>query len=141
MITVKSGATKKSFEDLINRISNLYSLMLKTGQLINSSIKQRSQKGIGLNGKMPGYTPAYKKWKKKKGRQVSVRDLTFSGKMLASLSEALIGKNGVRLFFGSASEQKKAQGNTERSPFFGMTKAEDTIYNNFKKEIFNSLHL
>jgi hypothetical protein len=141
MIQFKKDAAIKALNDLTERVNSLYSAMLRTGQLINTSIKQRSQKGVGIEGKMPGYTPAYKKWKKKKGRQVSTRDLTFSGKMWVALTEALVGKNGVRLFFGSADEQKKAQGNTEVAPFFGMTKTENVIYDKFKNQIINNIHL
>lgn len=141
MIKINKSEVLSSLTNLSDRVKGFYSAMLRTGQLINASIKQRSQKGIGIEGKMPGYTPAYKKWKKKKGRNVGTRDLTFSGKMWASLSEALIGGNGVRLFFGSAAEQKKAQGNTEVAPFFGMTKTEDTIYDGFRKHILEEIKL
>lgn len=141
MIVVKDQATINAISDIATLLGKLNVSLSKVGQLINASIKERSKKGIGLNGRMPSYTPAYKKWKKKKGRKVSTRDLTFSGKMWASLTEKPVGEDGVRLLFGSKAEQAKALGNTEVAPFFGMTEKENKIFTKFKNDIMKSIKL
>lgn len=141
MMKFKDSAAVDAVGAIASYLVTLPSAIIKVGQLINSSIKQRSKKGIGLSGKMSAYTPKYKAWKAKKGRQTSVRDLTFSGKMWASLTERDLGQGSVRLFFGGAEEQKKAMGNNEKTPFFGMTATEDAIFTKFVQTILKSIHL
>jgi len=108
----------------------------RLGHRIRSSIKDRVQsEGKGLKGqKLKKYSPAYKKWKKSKGRQTSFRDLTFSGRMFNSLSLAVLA-NEVKIFFKGREEQLKASGNQKRSAFFGIGNAEKKLVKTAMKEL------
>ena len=96
--------------------------------LIASSIVQRVQKrGLGLDGKpMKQYSPKYKERRLKGGRNVSYRDLTYSGKMFQSLTSQKRGSEVV-IFFGSMAEKKKAYVNDQRTEFFGIGSEEKDI--------------
>lgn len=128
-----------SLKPLIKRLEKKFSrfdgdLMLKIGLGINSIIQERTQnEGKGSNdGKMPSYSRSYARLRRDGrvdrktsrrvggGRQVSKRDLTFSGKMWTSLTATRISKKKVKLHFSGADENNKARYNDERTPFFSL---------------------
>lgn len=88
-------------------------------------IVKRTQSGQSVNGGgFAPYTPAYKKFKAKKGRSGKV-DLTFTGKMLAAIDYKIQKiSNGFRatVFFNSAEAAAKAEGNSKKRQFFGFSK-------------------
>lgn len=85
--------------------------------------RTRSQKDA-RGATFKALTPIYKKFKARKGR-AAVPDLTYSGKMLASitstverLADGLLG----RIFFSSQKEAEKARGNMKIRKFFELSK-------------------
>lgn len=94
--------------------------------LLNGKIQRRvQQRGQGVKGRMPLYSARYSRFRKKKGRQTSRRDLTFTGKMWQSLT--VIGKPArkqAQMFFSGAEENRKAFFNDEKTPFFSLTRSE-----------------
>lgn len=109
-----------------------------TAKLVNSSIQRRVQKdGKGIKGfKMKPYSGKYGEYKQSTGRQVSFRDLTFSGNMWQSLTTSK-GRNTAKMFFNSKEEAVKAAGNNKRTPFFGISPKERAI---LKRELKNLLN-
>ncbi len=94
--------------------------------LLNGKIQRRVQgRGQGVKGKMPLYSKRYRSLRKRKGRQISKRDLTFTGKMWQSLT--VIGKPArkqAQMFFSGAEENRKAFFNDEKTEFFGFNSSE-----------------
>lgn len=102
----------------------------KVAILLNSAIQRRVQSsGRGVYSALKEYEEKYANFRKSRGRQVAYKDLTFSGKMFASLTTEKVGRK-VRMFFGSAAEAKKAYKNQKRQKFFGLTESEKTIMRN-----------
>ena len=93
-----------------------------------SLIRQRVSKGIGTDdAPMKAYSESYAKYKHGKGRNVSKRDLVFSGRMLGSMTmdgPFLHGdKPFVTVTFGGGPEiQIRASENEINTPFFGLSK-------------------
>lgn len=110
--------------------------MLKIGLGINSIIQERTQnEGKGSKGEeMPLYSRSYERLRRDGrvdretgrrvggGRQVSKRDLTYTGKMWTSFTVTRISKKKVKLHFAGADENNKARYNDERTPFFSLGK-------------------
>lgn len=94
--------------------------------LLNGKIQRRVQRrGQGTKGKMPLYSERYERFRKKKGRQISRRDLTFTGLMWQSLSVIKKpGRKQAEMFFSGAEEAKKAFFNDERTEFFSLNSSE-----------------
>ena len=94
--------------------------------LLSGKIQRRvQQRGQGVRGKMPLYSARYSRFRKRKGRQISRRDLTFTGKMWQSLT--VIGKPArkqAQMFFSGAEEASKAFFNDEKTEFFALTRSE-----------------
>lgn len=92
-----------------------------------TTILDRLDKGEGPTGSLAPYSPAYKKYKEKKGRSGDVVNMRFTGNMLSSMitetTKTPDGAKGVIKFGGS--EIKKVKGNLEKRPFFGLN--EDDI--------------
>ena len=80
-------------------------------QIVN--LRQRVAKGLGVyDQKMPPYSSGYRRKRAKTGRQVDNRDLTYSGRMLGSLTQELnANENGVTVVirFADAPSQQKAR--------------------------------
>lgn len=69
--------------------------------------------GVDADGnKFPAYTPAYDKYKTKKGRNVGFRNLSLSGSMLQNFRTYKEGNEYV-LGFRDGKELKKAEGNSD----------------------------
>lgn len=135
-IKFKDKGVRKRFKHIQEWVKNYVpDYMEKLGHRIRSSIKDRVQsEGKGLKKKLKKYSPGYKAWKRRKGRQTSFRDLTFSGRMFNSLSLVKI-SNGIKIFFKGREEQIKAQANQKISAFFGIGKTEKRIVKSAIKEL------
>jgi len=94
--------------------------------ILNGKIQRRvQQRGQGVKGRMPLYSERYERFRKKKGLQVSRRDLTFTGLMWQSLTVIRKpARKQAQMFFSGAEENRKAFFNDERTPFFGLTRSE-----------------
>lgn len=114
-------------QDFKNKAINTKFALLRIGFLINHDIQNRVQtRGEGLNGaKLPAYSVKYGAYRQRKGR-TAFRNLTFTGRMFASLTARTIGANKVLLGFGGP-EVAKAKGNNERTPFFGIDRSGNSI--------------
>lgn len=85
----------------------------------------RTRKGTDVDGNaFAPYSEKYAKRKAASGRKTSPVDLTYSGNMLSSIQTKVedtpSGATGT-IFFGSALEAAKAQGNQRRRKFFGLS--------------------
>jgi len=102
---------------------------LEVGQAIGQAqivnLRQRVAQGLGVyDQKMPPYSPGYRRKRAKTGRQVDNRDLTYSGRMLGSLTQELnASETGVTVVirFADAPSQQKARWNQAISPWFGVS--------------------
>lgn len=109
--------------------------------LLNSSIQRRVQdKGIGADGrKLSPYSRKYQEFKSSTGRQASYRDLTYTGNMWQALTATKRGKAAAKMFFGSATEAKKAGYNDKRTPFFELGEAEKRIIDKEVSKLLNNI--
>lgn len=86
------------------------------------SMRRRIARGIGvLDAPMPPYPKGYAAKKAASGRQSSVRDLMWSGRMLASMVVRVEGTHRARISFSDAKSVEKARKNQRRSPWFGVS--------------------
>ncbi len=118
---------KKTQEEIANQIPKA---LLQTAGLGTQIILDRTEKGVGINGKFQAYKPKYAKFKSLKGHPSTV-NLMFTGRMLASIQQRLINKNAAQIYFGRATEAKKAAFNNERRPFFGFNNNEQQRLSKF----------
>lgn len=90
-----------------------------------TEIVLRTQDGVDVNG-MPfaEYEEKYAKYRERKGRQTDPVNLLFTGNMQAAITtdvqETPQGARG-RIYFNSALEAAKAQGNQKKRRFFGLS--------------------
>ena len=87
---------------------------------------KRTQSGADKDNKQfVKYSDSYAKYKKKKGRNISPVDLTFSGRMLRAITYKTFkqGTNYIaEVFFNGSKEEQKAKGNLKHRQFFGFSK-------------------
>jgi hypothetical protein len=117
--------------------------LLKTAQYGTQIILDRTAKGIGYEGKFIAYSPAYRKAKAEgwnragSGRRSfggdasGIVNLTVHGEMLSSIQQRSLGSNVVEIFFGRATEAKKAAFNNQKRKFFGFNQSEVGQLNKF----------
>jgi len=117
--------------------------LLKTAQYGTQIILDRTAKGIGYEGKFAPYSPAYRKAKAEgwnragSGRRAfggdssGIVNLTVHGEMLSSIQQRSLGSNVVEIFFGRATEAKKAAFNNQKRKFFGFNQSEIGQLNKF----------
>ena len=110
-------------------------LLEARGQII-----KRTQSGKDFEGQdFEPYSDAYAKRKAKTGRNIRP-DLTYTGKMLASIQVSLDKKvSGLlgRIFFASANEGAKAKYNSQRRKFFELSKEQLKTITRKIREAFN----
>jgi hypothetical protein len=107
--SLKKIADLKSDIKLFYNEVNAGNYLNKLAPLVNSSIQIRVQEsGKGVTNSMPKYSDKYAIRRAKTGRQISYRDLTYSGNMFASLRHRVEGRRAI-LFFGGLAESKKAR--------------------------------
>jgi hypothetical protein len=131
---------KGNFGNLRSRVikkdQGFTKFLTKIAFLLNSRIQRRVQgRGQGIKGRMPSYSRSYKVTRRKKGRQTSKRDLTFTGNMWQSLSvtSKTFNKQAI-MFFSGAEDNRKAFFNDERTPFFGLNTDEKSFLNSKLKD-------
>jgi hypothetical protein len=117
--------------------------LLKTAQYGTQIILDRTAKGVGYEGKFRAYSPAYRKAKAEgwnragSGRRAfggdasGIVNLTVHGEMLSSIQQRSLGSNVVEIFFGRATEAKKAAFNNQKRKFFGFNQSEAGKLNKF----------
>lgn len=116
--------------------------LLKTAQYGTQIILDRTAKGIGYAGKFTAYSPAYRKakaegWNRSGNRRAfggdasGIVNLTVHGEMLSSIQQRSLGSNVVEIFFGRATEAKKAAFNNQKRKFFGFNQSEVGQLNKF----------
>lgn len=116
--------------------------LMKTAQFGTQIILDRTEKGVGYAGRFAPYSPAYRKakaagWKATPTRRgfggdsSGVVNLNVSGSMLSSIQQRALNQNAVRIYFGRATEAKKAAFNNERRPFFGFNNKEQEALSRF----------
>ena len=89
-------------------------------------MRRRVEAGRGLNdGNMKPYSKPYERWKASKGRDVSKRDLTFTGTMLGAIHVADVEKRGAAwvavVTIGDSRSKQIAIYNQQRTPWFGWS--------------------
>lgn len=114
------------FESIKREI--LESTEIKLGRALEETAREivtRSRSGRGPNGEQfSGLSPKYRNYKEKKGRK-GVPDLTFTGRMLSSITSDVqrIGREIIgRIFFSSVKEAQKARGNQQTRRFFALSR-------------------
>ena len=81
----------------------------------------RTQSGKSFTGKeFKGYADSTKEARRKKGRVTNIVNLTDTGNMLHSMTFKAI-SGGIRIYFGTAIEKKKAYYNQKKRKFFGLS--------------------
>jgi len=113
-------------------------------QYAENIILDRTAKGVGVNGRFPSYSAGYAKAKKQGwGRSASRTgfggdpsgnvNLMVHGTMLASITHSCQ-SDSARIFFGRATEAKKAAFNHAQRPFFALNSTErDQVSAFFKR--------
>jgi hypothetical protein len=121
--------------------------LLKTAIYGTQIIEDRTEKGMGYDGKFKPYSPAYriaksKGWEKTAKREFfsgdksGIVNLTVQGYMLSSMTQRKLGSSVVEIYFGRAPEAKKAAFNNEKRKFFGFNAQEvDRLSSFFFKEL------
>ena len=91
-----------------------------------ATMRLRIARGLNANdSQMPQYSKGYKKFRKKRGRQTTVRDLLFSGRMLGDLHVSSIRKSSrgwvAIVGFASARGRELALYHQRQVFFFGFS--------------------
>lgn len=93
---------------------------LATHQIAN--LHDRAKKGVGLDDrKMPGYSKSYQRFKAKRGRNTSRRDLIWTGRMMGAMVVVQLDSR-TSIQFSTAFERRKAEWNQRIHPFFGVSR-------------------
>jgi len=94
-----------------------------TAMYSENYLLNRTEEGRGYRGAFAPYSLGYAKFRKKKGRQTTLVDFNFSGRMLASISHTTK-KEEAAIRFNRASEAKKAAMLNIKRPWFGFNESE-----------------
>lgn len=112
--------------------------LLKTAQYGTQIILDRTAKGIGYLGKFKPYSPEYRKAKAEGwnragasrrafgGDASGIVNLNVHGEMLSSIQQRALSSNVVEIYFGRATEAKKAAFNNQTRKFFGFNTSESS---------------
>jgi hypothetical protein len=92
------------------------------GMLQVANIKARTQAGRDIyDRQMPRYTPAYAKFRAKKGRDATRRNLLFRGHMMRGMFAVPNGDMRIVIKFTDPMQRIKARANHEIAPWFGVS--------------------
>lgn len=92
------------------------------GQLQVANIKNRVESGRDIyDRQMPPYTSAYAKYRTKKGRNATRRNLLFRGHMLRGMFAVPNGDLRIVIKFTDPTQRIKARANHEIAPWFGVS--------------------
>jgi hypothetical protein len=113
--------TKKRGKELRDSIKKALSITAQHGINI---ILDRTKEGVGYKGgAFKSYTPEYAAFRTSRNRSVEPPNLTFSGRMLGSMTTTANRKR-AEIFFTTGDESRKAAFNNKTRPFFGFSDAE-----------------
>ena len=126
---------KKIDKQLRSQPKQIQMLLGKTAEFLMGLIKQRTQRGKSADGlRFAPYTPEYKAFRRKKGRQTTFPDLNFKGNMLSNMTQNSDSSKAI-IYFASKAQAIKAVGNNKKRTFFAIgNKEASTIINFFAKE-------
>ena len=123
----------KAEKELPKKIDRALTIVASEGA---RNIVDRGNKGRGYKGTFAPYSPAYAKFRQKKGRQANPVDLNFTGQMWGSLTSGLKTSGTASIFFADALGNKKAYFNNKKRPFFGFnSKDRKAFIKFFEKQI------
>ena len=108
---------KKADEGIQNQIDNALEIIAMEGA---RNIVQRGNKGKGYAGSFKPYSPAYAKFRQKKGRGVRPVDLNFTGQMWAALKGDRVKRGLAEISFIGKEANTKGYFNNQKRPFFGF---------------------
>jgi hypothetical protein len=126
---------KKIDKQLRSQPKQIQMLLGKTAEFLMGLIKQRTQRGKSADGlRFAPYTPEYKAFRRKKGRQTTFPDLNFKGNMLSNMTQKSDSSKAI-IYFASKAQAIKAVGNNKKRTFFAIgNKEASTLINFFAKE-------
>ena len=126
---------KKIDKQLRSQPKQIQMLLGKTAEFLMGLIKQRTQRGKSADGlRFAPYTPEYKAFRRKKGRQTTFPDLNFKGNMLSNMTQKSDSSKAI-IYFAIKAQAIKAVGNNKKRTFFAIgNKEASTIINFFAKE-------
>lgn len=101
----------------------------RSGEKAKELILDRTSRGVGLTGAFKKYNPAYRDYRKDKGRGIKP-DLNFSGRMLSNIDVEQVSTTKVLVNFKRKEEEKKAMHNNKTRPFFGVRPQEEKFVRN-----------
>ena len=106
--------------------------LVEAGQALIAQMHMRVQRGIGLDDSaMPAYADSTAKQKRKRGRDVTTRNLTETGSMLRSMHLESVSVDGtaaeIVIGFSNAEDGRKAAFNQQRAPWFGASPKDQEI--------------
>ncbi len=118
----------KKYKNLEKNLVN-NELMTKVATNAKAIIVTRTLKGESVNGgAFKEYSPEYKNQRAKKGRSLTP-NLSWSGRMLSSITHKILSKTKVMLTFSRGEEGKKAYFNDQTRPFFSLNQQEMATIN------------
>jgi hypothetical protein len=109
-----------------------------TNNIKTSIVSRVQRRGDGISSKMPKYSKSYGRLRKRTKRNVEFRDLTFTGRMMQSIS-VKTKNNTSTIYFLGAAEAKKAVYNQKLTPWFGLSQSDDTLLNANVSRLINGL--
>lgn len=96
----------------------------RVAQIGINIIQARTEDGVGFkDGAFRPYSPGYAAFRASRGRGQRP-NLFFTGQMLGSMTSKANHRK-AEIFFGRASESKKAAFNNQTRPFFGFSRDEE----------------
>jgi hypothetical protein len=106
---------------------------------IKTSIISRVQRyGDGVSAKMPKYSKSYERLRERTRRNVEFRVLTFTGRMMQSMS-VKNKKNASVIYFLGVAEAKKAVYNQKLAPWFGVSRSDEVSLEKNLSRLINGL--
>lgn len=112
--------TQQALDAFLRREAS--ALIQGLGQLQVTNIKTRVEAGRDIyDRQMPPYTSAYAKYRTKKGRNATRRNLTFRGHMLRGMFAVPNGDLRIVIKFTDPIQRIKARANHEIAPWFGVS--------------------
>jgi len=116
--------------------------LIQTSQFGTNLILDRTERGVGYEGKFKPYTPEYVKrkgqgWSSTNrtrgfgGAPTSPVNLMLRGEMLGEMTSKKVKTGVARIYFTRSTEAKKAAFNNKTRPFFGFNVSEQNKLRNF----------
>ena len=126
-MNIEISLNSKSLQERISQLertipAKVDNALFATAQYGQQIILDRTQKGRGIFGAFPAYSPKYALFRRKQGRGTQV-DLNFTGQMLSSMT-ARKNRGYAVIGFTRSTEAKKAYFNHQSRPFFGFNHLE-----------------